>query len=251
MTVLNGDTFASIVTKKDRKKEISEIKFSPDNRVCAVGAHDQTIITYDVNNKFKMLKKMRGHSSTILHVQFSLDSQYLLSTCKAYEILFFNVSDGKQYTSGASGTKDEPWADWSSPLGWPVQGIFPPCADGSDINAVDRSADHQTLATADDFGMVKLFRFPCPVDEAAYVKYNGHSAHVTNVKFSKGGDYLISTGGGDLSVFQWRFNNQEDVKQEEKNKGDAPVDTSALKADMDNDDDDDMFGEEEDMGEGD
>jgi len=64
--------------------------------------------------------------------------------------------------------------------------------------------------------MVKLFRFPCPVEEAAYQKYNGHSAHVTNVKFNKQGDYLISTGGGDLSIFQWRFDNQDEVKQEER-----------------------------------
>lgn len=141
LTVLNSDTFASYATRKDRKKEISEIKFNPDNSICAVGAHDQMIITHDVNRKFAPLKKMRGHSSTILHLQFSLDGQTLLSTCRAYEILFFNVGSGKQWTSGASGSKDEIWADWSSPLGWPVQGIFPPCADGSDINAVDRHPD--------------------------------------------------------------------------------------------------------------
>jgi WD40 repeat protein len=73
LTVLNSDTFASYATRKDRKKEISEIKFNPDNSVCAVGAHDQMIITYDVNKKFAPMKKMRGHSSTILHLQFSLD----------------------------------------------------------------------------------------------------------------------------------------------------------------------------------
>jgi microtubule-associated protein-like 6 len=167
LTILNS-SFAAHVSRKDRKKEISEIKFSPNNRICAVGAHDQMILTYDVTKKFKPLKKLRGHSSTILHIQFSIDSEKLLSTCKAYEILFYHVEDGKQWTSGASGSKDEPWADWSSPLGWPVQGIFPPCADGSDINAVDRHPDKQTLASADDFGMVKLFKFPCPVEEAAF-----------------------------------------------------------------------------------
>jgi len=35
-----ADSFENYVTKKDRKKEISEIKFSPDNAICAVGAHD-------------------------------------------------------------------------------------------------------------------------------------------------------------------------------------------------------------------
>jgi len=60
--------------------------------------------------------------------------------------------------------------------------------------------------------MVKLFKFPCPVEEAAYQKYIGHSAHVTNVKFTKQGDYLISTGGGDLSVFQWKFIGDDEAR---------------------------------------
>ena len=44
-------------------------------------------------------------------------------------------------------------------------GIFPAGADGTDVNAVDRSAqpwdDYHLLATADDFGQVKIFRYPC------------------------------------------------------------------------------------------
>ena len=41
---------------------------------------------------------------------------------------------------------------------WPVQGIWPPFADGTDVNSVHRSPDNRLLATADDFGRVKLFR---------------------------------------------------------------------------------------------
>lgn len=33
----------------------------------------------------------------------------------------------------------------------------------------------------------------------------GHSAHVTNVRFSVDKNRVISTGGGDHAVFQWRF----------------------------------------------
>ena len=33
---------------------------------------------------------------------------------------------------------------------------------GSDINNTDRSTTGQYLATADDFGQVKIFNFPCP-----------------------------------------------------------------------------------------
>jgi len=104
--------------------------------------------------------------------------------------------------------KDQTWASWNCILGWPVQGIFPPAANGTDINMVARSPDASVLASADDFGMVKLFRFPCPVNEAAFKQYNGHSSHVTNVAFSssQGQQYLVSTGGEDKCIFQWKYN---------------------------------------------
>jgi WD40 repeat protein len=54
-----------------------------------------------------------------------------------------------------------------------------------DVNAVDRSPDGQVLATGDDFGFVKLFKFPSPVPKAAFTKFNGHSSHVTNVMFTR------------------------------------------------------------------
>lgn len=84
-----------VVIRKDRKEAIQEIKFSPDNSICAVGAHDSMIFTYDVVNNFKPLKKLRGHHSTIQHFDFSLDGRYLMSNCTSYEILFFDVAAGK------------------------------------------------------------------------------------------------------------------------------------------------------------
>ena len=134
----------------------------------AVGAHDSSIITYNVANNFKPMKRIKSHHSTITHLDFTMDSESLMSNCTSYEILYHSVADGKQITGGASQLKDERWASWSCTLGWPVQGIFPPCADGSDINTCDRSPDGDVLASGDDFRMVKLFRYPCPVDEAQY-----------------------------------------------------------------------------------
>ena len=113
--------------------------------------------------------------------------------------------------------KNETWATWSCTLGWPVQGIFPPCADGSDINACERSPDGTVLATGDDFRMVKLFKYPCPVDEAAYQKYSGHSEHITNVGFSRNHDgqkYLISTGGEDKAILQWKYFMDEEAARD-------------------------------------
>ncbi len=74
-------------------------------------------------------------------------------------------------THGASQNKDEKWASWTCVIGWPVQGIWPPCSDGSDINSVDRNNVRDIIATADDFGKVKLFKFPCAKEHSSKNKF--------------------------------------------------------------------------------
>jgi WD40 repeat protein len=48
------------------------MKFSPDDSLLAVGAHDSMVFTYDVANKFAPKHKMRGNSSAITHIDFTL-----------------------------------------------------------------------------------------------------------------------------------------------------------------------------------
>lgn len=230
--IMDPSTFKLIQTLKDRSKEISELKFSPNSELLAVGAHDSEIFTYSVTKGFKIQAKLRGHHSTITHFDFSVDGNVLQSNCTSYEILYFDTKTGKRNPSGASANRNEKWATWTNILGWPVQGIWPECSDGSDINALDRHPQGNVIATGDDFSKVKLFKYPCPVERSSFVKVVGHSSHVTNVRFTADGTYLISTGGHDKSIFQWKYYfdhgadqqaeviNQSYVEEEEGEKAD-------------------------------
>jgi len=115
--------------------------------------------------------------------------------------------------------RNEQWLTWTTTLGWPVQGIWPKCSDGTFYNAVDRS--HFTLsgktfkddpqglrllATGDDLGKVSIFHYPCLEKGAAKLECRGHSSQVTNVRWSADDCYIISTGGEDQCVMQWRVN---------------------------------------------
>jgi WD40 repeat protein len=150
-------------------------------------------------------------------MDISRDSANLHSTCGAYELLFWDLNSGKQMTGGATMLRDEHWATWTTTLGWPVQGIWPKCADGTFYNAVDRS--HFTingttfkedpkafylLATGNDLGKVNIFNYPCLDKGALSIECRGHSSHVTNVRWSADDEYIISTGGEDQCVMQWR-----------------------------------------------
>lgn len=50
-----------------------------------------------------------------------------------------------------------------------LAGIWPDGADGTDINAACRSHDGSLLASADDFGKVHLFSFPCSQPRVSHV----------------------------------------------------------------------------------
>jgi microtubule-associated protein-like 6 len=126
------------------------------------------------------------------------------STCGGNELLFWNI-DGSRLTS-ATTIKDSWWATWTCPFGWPVQGIYSPTKDGTEYNAVTRSHSWDrvpVMATADEFGRVKLFNYPCVIPGAPDKCYKGHSRHVTNISFSHDDAYFVSIGGIDRCVFVW------------------------------------------------
>lgn len=41
-------------------------------------------------------------------------------------------------------------------------------------------------------------------EKSAFKEYKGHSSHVTKVRFTKGDNYLVSTGGADKTVIVWK-----------------------------------------------
>ena len=61
------------------------------------------------------------------------------------------------------------------------------------------------MVTADDFGCVKLFNFPCLVEDSPFVEYNGHSSHVSSVVFLGDDRRVVTTGSADRAVFVWRY----------------------------------------------
>lgn len=95
------------------------------------------------------------------------------------------------------------WHTRTCVLGKDSAGIFPPNSDVTDVNAAHLSSDGKIIATADDFGFLKLYTFPCPGKAPKFKKYMGHSAHVTNVRWLYDDSKLITVGGADTSLIVW------------------------------------------------
>ena len=94
------------------------------------------------------------------------------------------------------------WATSTCKLGWEVMGIYPQGADGTDINAVDASADRKYVVAGDDFGSIAIYKFPVLKNTQPCRRMTGHSEHVPRVRFynsDKNERYIISAGGNDRS----------------------------------------------------
>jgi len=207
------------------------MSYSNDNQALAVGSHDNHIYILDTKS-YSTKSICKGHHSYITALDFSLDGSTIQTTSGDYELMFWSAANGKQIKS-ASKVQDTMWATWSLPFGWPVQGIFLPNSDGTDINSVSRSMLYDStitssagkapasssnnkdclIATGDDFKRVKLFKYPVIKEQAKFKEYKGHSEHVTNVKFSNDNKYVYSTGGLDKAVLQFEI---KEAKSKEK-----------------------------------
>ena len=65
-------------------------------------------------------RELRGHRTFITALDWTLTG-CLHSSDASAELLYFDVSTGRQITDGATLLRDAEWATWSTPFGYPVQ----------------------------------------------------------------------------------------------------------------------------------
>jgi len=156
---------------------IEVIRISPDNKYVAFGTHEgrSHLEIGQVNKTAQIGKRLTlfssndlALSSALTHLDWSQDSTKVQLNSQAYELMFVsaNVKNNKKQDT-ASSSKTIEWATYSILHGWATQGIWPG-VDYTDVNTADRSHDGQILATGDDFGRVKLFKFPCVEKKAQF-----------------------------------------------------------------------------------
>uniref|UniRef100_A0A8C7XA49 EMAP like 4 n=1 Tax=Oryzias sinensis TaxID=183150 RepID=A0A8C7XA49_9TELE len=183
--VLDAETTDLVGIHTDGNEQLSVMRYSVDGTMLAVGSHDNFIYLYNVlerGHKYSRYLKCSGHSSYITHLDWSPDNNFIMSNSGDYEILYCKYSLS-QYL------QDE---DLCSTLGYFM------------VLCGNRSLFKGTFQTAPSR------------------KYSAHSSHVTNVSFLYNDSHLISTGGKDTSIMQWRL-----VGKASLSLTDSPVTNSA------------------------
>jgi len=202
MMVLDSKSLELVHETRDSKEWIADCKYSPDGETFAVASCDNKIYLYDVRKNYELRAKCEGHSSFVLHIDFSDDSEYLRSNCGGFDMLFHKVEDGSMINS-PSMLKDVQWSTCTCTLSWYVQGMWPEVTDGTHYNSCDSSLD--LLASGDDQGNLNLFNFPCITKGSRPLRRRAHISQVTNVRFNSDRSRIFTTGGADKVVCQWKI----------------------------------------------
>jgi len=214
--IYDFETFENKHSKKYRGELIDCLQYSPDGKILAAGSWDQMADLINTET-FAVLFTLKGHSSSVQHLNFSQDSKFVMTNSKDYEILYWNVATGKRVSE--STVVDLDWGSWNCVLGWPVVGVFKADDDGTDVNSCSISgelkADYRVIATGDDSQNVCLFRYPAMSQKCPFKTFSGHASHVTRVRFSPDNTLLFSTGGLDDSIFQWKHHQAHEPKSQD------------------------------------
>ena len=159
---------------------------------------------------YQRIARCQGHSATIKHLDFSLPlfdppelrgKTILQSNCNSKEILYFDSKTGAKINMNQ---RDAKWDTWTCSLGFSVMGIWGDGEENMDINAVTRSHSQEYCIVSNDFSTVKLFNYPCVVDNAPHRVYHGHASHVTKARWSNDDRFVFTCGSGDRAILQWK-----------------------------------------------
>ncbi|KAF0307932.1 Echinoderm microtubule-associated protein [Amphibalanus amphitrite] len=172
---------------------LSCLCYSPGGDMLAVGAQTGSVYPYKVGRDGQVYVKfgpMQG-SQPLTHLDWSTDGEYLQSVTIDHELVFCAWPE-LHYDRQQSVWTDS-YADSRK-----ARVLVSAC----------RSRDHDLLAVGDSEGSVQLFRYPCPlnVQETAQChSVKPQSSYVANIKFLRSGRQLVSVGGTDATVLQWRL----------------------------------------------
>ncbi|XP_059149817.1 echinoderm microtubule-associated protein-like 2 isoform X1 [Physella acuta] len=215
LQVMRDDmTVVELLNKKISTGAITTIKLSPDGRKIATGGTDKTIHIYCLqavegtdDEVWALSGKCKGHHGNIHGVDWSsntLDGHVIVrSSSTIPEQKFWNVSTFQEL--GGEVMSDVMWASTNCLLDHTLIGLWKSKqASEGHMTCVDVSPDLHLATMATSSGSLNLFRYPSCTEGDFSHTYRSH-AHTHNLTFTPDGKNILTVGGADVSIMQWKL----------------------------------------------
>ncbi|XP_041377206.1 echinoderm microtubule-associated protein-like 2 isoform X2 [Gigantopelta aegis] len=215
LIILNAKNGSHLQTIQAGQVQINAISFSQDGQSVALGDHDGYIYLFSAGDDGHIYAT---HSSLLVHnvrdnfitqLDWSNDGTYIQAVTGDYDIVFFDV-EKLQKVRFPKVIRDVDWYTQTCTVGYPLAGAWQSLKGGEVINVATRSNYRDFIATGDNKGRLRLYKFPCSANKPEFHNKKAYSTNVTAVAFTCDDSHMISSGGqgtGDTALFQWALVN--------------------------------------------
>lgn len=225
----------AVSTLSQGYSSISQVKYCPKANYLAVGAKDTFVYIYDIVNNYKKLHVCEGHSSAITQLTWSCEGDLLQSNASDGELLHWAIAPGKgnmKQITDAFLVRDAQWVKWTCVFGWSTPGIWSDdttslvdiaavCTTGPKASGSNNSGtsdgdgtfatgaprpsppENEDLIAVACKSSLRLFKWPA-MRAAKSRNYAAHASTIPSLCFSFNDTYLVSVGGDDATIIQWK-----------------------------------------------
>ena len=198
------------------REPVSYMRFSSDGSMLGVAHMDGNLYIYSVDSSpgrvvVQQWPSPLAHIAAPTNVQFSADGRMVKTLTRDYEVAHWLLDQDKHKGKFFAGVPDPDKLEWADdPLiaGWDVEGLYQKGWDGTDLNDASLTQDCKLIAAGDDYGKVRLHNYPS-TDNKTCAVYEGHAEFVVGVEFLRDDSQLLTTGGADMAIFQWKVHKKE------------------------------------------
>lgn len=214
--ILNPVTFDQIHCHNSEKKEISCLTFSPSNENLAIGYLNGVLNILSSPMKFKMSMEVRNtNMNPLVSLDFSEDNCFLRGTFADLETITYDVTK-RMIFKDVKKLVDERWSQWTSLVGWEVQGIWSEYQSPSELAGACRNEEKDILIVWDNYGGVKCYKYPSLNYQAPFVRISMSGSRICTARFSNDNKKLFLIGSNDSAIIQFSvkydsFDNQQKI----------------------------------------
>jgi len=196
---------------------VSHLRFSPDSALLAATHYNGQLYVFDVvieEDEYDLCqwKATMEHIAAPIQLQFGKNeegNEVIKTFTRDYEIVHWAVDRNEKDCKFCPYIPDPDVVKFEGdPLiaGWDVKGCYVDGFDGTDLNDIAVTKDKTLCISGDDYGAMRVYSYPV-IKQEPFKQYNNHGEFVVAVKLLANDEHVISCGGADRAVLQWKLNN--------------------------------------------